>query len=97
MKRILTLILFLVFAVFALTLNVQNPGSITLKYYFGFEREFDLFLVLLIPFVIGVILGVLLMSISVMRNKVQLGKAKRNLGKLEKEVQGLRAEPPASE
>jgi len=82
MKRILTLILFLVFAVFALTLNVQNPGSITLKYYFGFEREFDLFLVLLIPFVIGVILGVLLMSISVMRNKVQLGKAKRNLGKL---------------
>jgi len=93
MKRILTIILFLAFAVFALTLNLKNPDSVTLRYYFGFEQEFDLFLVLFIPFAFGVLLGVLLMSISVMKNKVQLGKAKRDVGKLEKEVDGLRAQP----
>lgn len=96
MKRILTIILFLAFAVFALTLNLKNPDSVTLRYYFGFEKEFDLFLVLFIPFAFGVLLGVLLMSISVMKNKVQLGKAKRDVGKLEKEVDSLRVQPSAS-
>jgi len=97
MKRILTIILFLAFAVFALTLNLKNPDSVTLRYYFGFEQEFDLFLVLFIPFAVGVILGVLLMSLSVMKNKVQLGKVRRDVGKLEKEVEGLRAQPASSD
>ena len=97
MKRILTIILFLAFAVFALTLNLKNPDSVTLRYYFGFEQEFDLFLVLFIPFAVGVILGVLLMSVSVMKNKVQLGKVRRDVGKLEKEVEGLRAQPTSSD
>lgn len=93
MKRIFTIILFLLFAVFALTLNLKNPDSVTLRYYFGFEQEFDLFLVLLIPFTFGVVLGVLLMSLSVMKNKVKLGKARRDVNKLEKAVEGLQAEP----
>ena len=93
MKRILTIILFLLFAVFALTLNLKNPDSVTLRYYFGFEQEFDLFLVLLIPFAFGVLLGVLLMSLSVMKNKVKLGKARRDVNKLEKAVEGLQATP----
>ena len=33
------------------------------------------------------------MSISVMRNKMQVGKTKRQLAKVEKEVQNLRAAP----
>ncbi len=93
MKKILSLILFLLFFVFALTLNLKNPDAVTLKYYFGFEREVQLFVVLLVPFVIGMLLGVLLMSVSVMRNKMQTGKTKRELAKVEKEVQNLRAAP----
>lgn len=93
MKSILTIILFFAFAVFALTLNLQNPESVTLRYYFGFEQEFDLFLVLLIPFAFGIALGVLLMSLSLMKHKVQLGRVRRDAGKLEKEVQGLRTQP----
>ncbi|MGK0374731.1 MAG: uncharacterized membrane protein YciS (DUF1049 family) [Arenicella sp.] len=93
MKKILSIILFLVFALFALTLNLKNPDAITLRYYFDFEREVDLFLVLLVPFVVGMLLGVVLMSFSVVRTKMQVGKTKRELAKVEKEVQNLRAAP----
>lgn len=93
MKKILSLILFLLFFVFALTLNLKNPGAVTIKYYFGIEREVELFILLLIPFAIGMLLGVLLMSFSVMKNKMQAGKSKRELAKVEKEVQNLRAAP----
>lgn len=93
MKKILSIMLFLVFALFALTLNLKNPDPVTLRYYFDLERQVDLFVVLLIPFVIGMLLGVLLMSFSVVRNKMQVGKTKRELAKVEKEVQNLRAAP----
>jgi putative membrane protein len=93
MKKVLSIILFLVFALFALTLNLKNPDAVTLRYYFDIEREVDLFVVLLVPFVVGMLLGVLLMSFSVVRTKMQVGKAKRELAKVEKEVQNLRAAP----
>jgi len=85
--------LFLLFALFALSLNLKNPDSITLKYYFGLEAQVDLYIVLLVPFVFGLLLGVLLMSVSVFRNKMAVGKTKRKLVKVEKEVQNLRAAP----
>jgi uncharacterized membrane protein YciS (DUF1049 family) len=93
MKKILSLILFLLFAVFALTLNLQNPDSVTLNYYFGLQAEVDLYVVLLVPFVIGLLLGVLIMSVSVLRNKMEVGKTRRRLTKVEKEVENLRAAP----
>lgn len=93
MKKVLSIILFLVFAMFALTLNLKNPDPVTLSYYFGIERQVDLFVVLLIPFATGMLLGVLLMSFSIVRNKMQVGKTKRELAKVEKEVQNLRAAP----
>lgn len=93
MKKILSIILFLVFALFALTLNLKNPDPVTLHYYFGLKGEFDLFIVILVPFLIGMVLGVLLMSFSIVRNKMQVSKTKRELAKIEKEVQNLRAAP----
>ncbi len=93
MKKVLSIIMFLVFALFALTLNLKNPDAVTLRYYFDIEREVDLFVVMLIPFVLGMLLGVLLMSFSVVRTKMQVGKTKRELAKVEKEVQNLRAAP----
>ena len=93
MKKVLSIILFLVFALFALTLNLKNPDPVTLYYYFGLEQEVELFIVLLVPFAIGMLLGILLMSFSIVRNKMQVGKTKRELAKIEKEVQNLRAAP----
>lgn len=93
MKLILSLVLFLVFIVFAATLNMANPDPVSLKYYFGFEREVHIFILLAAPFAVGLILGVAIMSISVMRNKMKVGKTKRELSKVEKEVQNLRSAP----
>ncbi len=93
MKKLLSIILFLLFAVFAFSLNLKNPDSVTLKYYFGLQAQVDLYIVLLVPFVIGLLLGLLLMSLSVVRNKMAVGKTKRKLAKVEKEVQNLRAAP----
>jgi len=43
MKKVLSIILFLVFALFALTLNLKNPDPVTLYYYFNLEQEVELF------------------------------------------------------
>ena len=45
------------------------------------------------PFFIGMILGVLVMSLSIIKNKRRVGVAKKALVKVEKEVQNLRAMP----
>ena len=92
-KFIVSLFLFLVFVVFAVTLNLQNPDEITLNYYFGIQKELELYKVLVGPFIIGLILGMMLMGVSVVRNKARVGKAKRALSKVEKEVENLRSAP----
>ena len=93
MKRIATIVVFLLFLVFALTLNLKNPETVTLRYYFDFEQEFDLFLVLFIPFASGLLLGVLMMSFSLMRKKMDASKAKKDLERCQQEIQNLRAVP----
>ena len=95
MKKLLALLILLLFTFFSYSLNMKNPDSVTLKYYFGIEAEVDMFLVLLVPFALGMILGVLLMSISVVRNKMQASKAKRQLVKAEREVENLKVAPAA--
>jgi uncharacterized membrane protein YciS (DUF1049 family) len=93
MKRLLYLCFFLLFVLFAFTVNLKNPQMVTLNYYFDFHREAPLVLVLTATFVIGILLGWLFMSLSVIKNKRQLGKAKKALVKVETEVQNLRAMP----
>ena len=93
MKKLFYVLIFLVFAAFAFTLNLSNPETILVKYYFGFSLELPLFIVLMAPFFIGMILGVLVMSLSIIKNKRRVGVAKKALVKVEKEVQNLRAMP----
>jgi len=93
MKKILSLVLFLLFFAFVLTLILKNSDLVTVKYYFGIEHEIQLFIVMLVPFGLGLLMGALLMSLSLMRTKMQAGKSKRQLAKVEKEVQNLRAAP----
>jgi putative membrane protein len=97
MKRFFYLIVFLLFALFAFTLNLQNPNTIAIAYYFDISWQVPLFLVIMAPFFIGMILGVVIMSLSVFKNKRQVGKAKRELKKVEKEVENLRAMPLKNE
>jgi Protein of unknown function (DUF1049). len=93
MKKLFYILVFLVFAAFAFTLNLSNPETISIKYYFGISLDLPVFIVLMAPFFIGMVLGVLIMSLSVFKNKRQVGVAKKALSKVEKEVQNLRAMP----
>lgn len=93
MKKFLYLIVFIVFALFAVTLNMKNPQAIPVNYYFGISWNVALFWVIMLPFFVGMLLGVLVMGLSVFKTKRQAGKSKRALAKVEKEVESLRAKP----
>jgi uncharacterized membrane protein YciS (DUF1049 family) len=95
-KLIFSVFIFLLFLVLALSINMRNPGSITLNYYFGWQVQVDLFVVIFVPFLLGLVFGALLMSVSVFRNKMAAGRSKRQLAKVEKEVENLRAMPASS-
>ena len=93
MKRILYLIVFLLVALLAFTVNLKNPDTIAIHYYFGIQWNLPLFVVFMAPFFVGMLLGILVMSFSVLKTKHQVGRTKRDLAKVEKEVQNLRAMP----
>ena len=92
MKKLFSIILLIAFAVFFILLILENSSLVTFHFYF-IEYETKLFAVMIVPFLVGLLFGVLIMSLSVMRNKMRVGKTKRQLNKVEKEVQNLRAAP----
>jgi len=93
MKKLFYLIVFIVFALFAVTLYMKNPNAIEVNYYFNIKWQVSLFWVIMLPFFVGMIFGVFVMSISVFKNKRSAGKANKALAKVEKEAQSLRALP----
>ena len=78
---------------FAFTLSLKNPQLVSLHYYFGLNLNAPLIMVLTITFISGLILGWLFMTLAVFKNKRQVGKAKRELAKVEEEVENLRTMP----
>ena len=93
MKRLIYLIVFLLVAIFAFTLNLKNPQTINLQYYFDLQLEAPLVLVLTTSFLLGMVVAWVFMSVSVFRNKRQVGKTQKQLAKVEKEVENLRTMP----
>lgn len=93
MKRALALLLFVVICVFLLTLEMKNPESVLVRYYFDIEYALPMFVLVTLPFLIGLFFGVLFMSLTLFKQKWSLGKAKKDLLKAEQEVQNLRAAP----
>ena len=93
MKRLIYLIVFLLVAIFAFTVNLKNPQTVNLQYYFDLQFNAPLVLVLTAAFVFGLLIGWLSMSLSVFRNKRQVGKTQKQLAKVEMEVENLRTMP----
>ncbi|NNC99315.1 MAG: LapA family protein, partial [Gammaproteobacteria bacterium] len=65
----------------------------SLDYYFNIHWEAPLVLVLTATFILGLLLGWLFMTLSVFKNKRKVGKARRQLAKVEREVENLRTLP----
>ena len=93
MKKLIYLCLFLLLLLLAFTINLKNPQTVSVNYYFDLHWEAPLVLVLTATFILGLILGWLFMTLSVFKNKRQVGKTKRQLAKVEKEVENLRSMP----
>jgi len=91
-KLIYGLVTLLVFLL-ALTLNLKNPQQVTINYYFDLQWETSLVLALTAAFAVGLLFGWLMMTLSVFKNKRQVGKTRKQLAKVEKEVENLRAMP----
>jgi putative membrane protein len=97
MKKLFNLILFLIFAVLALTLYLKNPEPFTVNYYFGFEFSSSIALILIVTFAVGVLVGALVASVSVFKSKRQVSKVRKQLSKAEKEVEMMRTVPSTAD
>lgn len=97
MKRLFYLVLFIFMAFFAMTIYLKNPDTVLLEYYFGISQEVPLVLVLIATFILGLLFGWLGMTLSVFKNKREVGRTKKQLAKVEKEVENLRSMPIKNE
>lgn len=58
---------------------VKNDQPVTLRYFFGYEAEASLVVVLLCFFAAGVLIGVLAMLASILRQRRELAALRREL------------------
>ena len=58
---------------------VKNDQSVTLRYFFGYEWQSSLVIVLLIFFAAGTAIGVLAMLASVLRQRREITRLKRDI------------------
>ena len=93
MKKLFYGFVLAIFFLAALTLNIKNPQAVTIYYYFDWQWQTSLVLALTAAFAIGLLLGWLLMSVSVIKTRHQAGKTRKQLAKVEKEVENLRTMP----
>lgn len=92
MKKIFSLLIIIVFLLLGFVLHVKNPDTVMFSFPF-IEWQAPLGLLLLLALLAGMLFGALLLSFSLMKSKMIGSKAKRDLAKVEKEVENLRAMP----
>lgn len=96
MKKIMWIfwiVVFVLLVVFAMTLSLENDNLVEVSYYGLGAKNVSVFILLIIPFFIGLLLGVVITSFSVFKYKRRCSIEKRKLAKVEKEVENLRALP----
>jgi uncharacterized integral membrane protein len=93
MKLFLYLILFTVVVAFALTFSLKNPQVVTLYYYPDLSVTAPLVIVLLVTLLLGAVIGLLVSWGRLLKKQRELGRARREVKKLDQEVQNLRSLP----
>ncbi len=90
--RYIAYIFWFILFVLAISFAVLNAEHVALNYYFG-TRQVSLPLLMLLVFVIGALLGILVLLPRLIRLKSRHRRLRRRLKKHEEEVQNLRALP----
>lgn len=90
--RIISFILLLMIILIGITFATLNSNIVTLHYYIG-QRDMALSLLLVSVFAAGCLLGILVMLLLFIREKIKSYHLKHKLKLVEKEVENLRAIP----
>lgn len=93
MKLFFYLLLFVVLVAFGLTFSIKNPQLIELNYYPDIVISAPLVVVLLLTLILGVLIGVLAMSVSRFSRARELKRVQKENKKLSEEIQNLRSLP----
>jgi uncharacterized integral membrane protein len=91
MKLFFYLLLFIVITVFGLTFSLKNPQLIQINYYPDLVFSAPLVVVLLLTLLLGVLIGLLAMSLSIWRRHRELAQARKEIKKLGEQLQSLRS------
>lgn len=94
--RLFALVLFIVFFDFAL----KNTDEVTLNFFWGSQARSPMILLLLAFFVVGVALGVLAMTTTVLRYRRELGRLRKDAEQKQQEAAAVtrqREQPPPPE
>jgi uncharacterized integral membrane protein len=92
-SRVIWVILFALFFGFAL----KNTQEATLRFFWGYEKQAPLVLLLLLFFIAGAVLGVLAMTPTVFRHRRSLSAHKKTIDMMKKEQEAqqlARTQPP---
>ncbi len=93
MKRLFYLLIILLLLVAGITFSLKNPQEVAITYYFDLGWTGPMSWLLLVVLAAGAFLGVLLTLTWVLRSRRRLSQAKREVKKMEQEVNNLRALP----
>lgn len=92
MKRVTALLLALVIIVIGLSFAMLNPNPVALDFYFG-ALTLPLSLWLVIAFALGVLLGLSVMAVVVLRQRWALARLRRDVDSTREELSELRKLP----
>lgn len=88
-KTFLAILIIILFVMISLSIGHKNSELITLSYYFDTQITLSVAGLLIAPFVLGLLVGLLLMFLSLFTQKLKTGSANRKIVKLEKQIEQL--------
>ncbi|MFW2437958.1 MAG: lipopolysaccharide assembly protein LapA domain-containing protein [Arenicellales bacterium] len=87
MKLFFYLLLFIAVVAFGLTFSLKNPQLVELNYYPDIAISAPLVIVLLVTLLLGMLIGILTTLMRQIRKRRELQRAKKEIEKLNKELQ----------
>jgi putative membrane protein len=77
--RFLTWLFRVILFILLLSFAVKNDQPVALHYYFGYEWQTSMVVVLLVFFMAGVVVGLLAMLVSLLKHRQEISSLKREL------------------
>ena len=85
MKRLLYVIVIIVFFLLGLGFYLNNPQNVVIKFYFAFEKELPLAIVMLVTLAVGILIGYFASLIKSLKLRRRLARANKAVRTLESE------------